>query len=44
MELDPRYADVICRRYQDYLGKTATLDCDGRTFEQIAAERHQEAA
>jgi hypothetical protein len=26
------------------LGKTATLDCDGRTFEQIAAERHQEAA
>ena len=41
MELDPRYADVICRRYQEYVGKPATLDGDGHTFEQIAEERHQ---
>lgn len=39
MELDPRYADVICQRYQDYSGKTAVLDGDSRTFNQIALER-----
>jgi DNA modification methylase len=44
MELDPRYADVICRRYQEYTGKRAVLDGDGRTFDQIAQERRQEAA
>jgi DNA modification methylase len=44
MELDCRYADVICRRFQDYTGKQATLDGDGRTFEEIAAARRQEAA
>jgi DNA modification methylase len=44
MELDPRYADVICRRYQEYVGKPAVLDGDGRTFEEIAAERKGVAA
>jgi DNA modification methylase len=44
METDPRYGDVICRRYQDYTGKPAVLDGDGRTFEEIARERQQEAA
>jgi DNA modification methylase len=44
MELDPRYADVICRRYQQYVGKPATLDGDGRTFDEIAQERRKEAA
>ena len=39
MELDARYADVICRRYQEYTGKQATLDGDGRTFEEISQER-----
>jgi DNA modification methylase len=38
MELDPRYADVICRRYQDYTGKKAALDDDGRGFDELAAE------
>src|ERR1700693_4994885 len=32
MELDPRYADVICRRWQEYTGRTAVLEGDGRTF------------
>jgi len=41
MELDPRYASVICRRFQDYTGKQAMLD--GRTFDQIAEERRKEA-
>jgi DNA modification methylase len=44
MELDPRYADVICRRYQEYVGKPAVLDGDGRTFEEIAQERRKAAA
>jgi DNA modification methylase len=44
MELDPRYADVICRRYQEYTGKRAVLDDDGRSFDEVASERRKEAA
>jgi DNA modification methylase len=39
MEIDPKYADVIVRRFQEYTGHKATLEGDGRTFEQIAQER-----
>ena len=39
MEIDPKYADCIVRRFQDYTGKTATLEGDGRTFAEIAQER-----
>jgi DNA modification methylase len=39
MEIDPKYADCIIRRWQEYTGKEATFDSDGRTFEQIKAER-----
>lgn len=39
MELDPRYVDVIVRRWQNFTGKKATLNGDGRTFDEIAAER-----
>jgi DNA modification methylase len=38
MELDSRYADVICRRYQEYTGKQAVLDGDGRGFDELAVE------
>lgn len=41
MELDPRYADVIVRRWQDYTGKKATLDSDGRGLEDISRERRK---
>jgi DNA modification methylase len=44
MELDPKYAQVIIVRWQQYSGKCATLDGDGRTFEEIAQLRRQEAA
>lgn len=44
MEIDPKYADCIVRRYQDYTGKSATLDGDGRTFEDIAQVRRGGAA
>ena len=39
MEIDPKYADVIVRRYQEYSGKCAVLDGDGRTFDEIAQTR-----
>jgi DNA modification methylase len=43
MEIDPRYADVVIRRYQEYSGKSAVLDGDGRTFEEVAQERRERA-
>ena len=44
IELDPKYVDVVVKRWQGLTGGKATLDGDGRAFEQIAEERHQEAA
>ena len=32
MELDPRYCDVIVKRWQDFTGKTATLQATGEPF------------
>ena len=43
LELDPKYVDVIVKRWQGFTGKKATLESDGRTFEEIAQERFQEA-
>jgi DNA modification methylase len=39
MEIDPKYADVVVRRWQEYTGKQAVLDGDGRSFGEIARER-----
>jgi DNA modification methylase len=39
IEIDPGYVDVSVRRWQDYTGLSAYLEGDGRSFEQIAAER-----
>jgi DNA modification methylase len=39
MELDPKYVDVSVRRWQTFSGGTATLEADGRTFDQVALER-----
>jgi len=36
MELDPKYCDVIVKRWQDYTGKQATLESDGKTFEEVS--------
>jgi DNA modification methylase len=44
IEIDPKYAQVIIVRWQQYSGKSATLDGDGRTFEEIAQQRRKEAA
>jgi DNA modification methylase len=39
IELDPKYADVVVERWQTLTGKNATLEGDGRTFEEIKVER-----
>jgi len=35
MELDPKYVDVIIRRWQDYTGGTATLETSGESFNSL---------
>jgi DNA modification methylase len=39
MELEPKYVDVIVRRWQEFTGKRATLLGDGRAFDDVAAGR-----
>jgi DNA modification methylase len=39
IELDPKYVDVDIQRWQQLTGKQATLEGDGRTFDEIAQER-----
>jgi DNA modification methylase len=39
VELDPRYADVICRRYMEYTGKPVVLDGGGQSFDEVAEQR-----
>jgi DNA modification methylase len=39
VELNPLYVDIDVRRWQNFTGQAATLEGDGRTFEQIAAAR-----
>ena len=39
MEIDPRYCDVIIRRWKEFTGKEACLGPGGPTFTQISAER-----
>jgi len=39
MELDPRYVDVIVRRWQDWTGKSASRETDGVAFDDLAAQR-----
>jgi DNA modification methylase len=39
IELDPRYVDVGVKRWQAATGREATLEGDGRAFEEMAEER-----
>jgi DNA modification methylase len=43
VELEPRYCDVIIRRWQEYTGEKAVLD-GGGTFDDVAAGRLKNAA
>ena len=42
IEIDPRYADCIVRRWQDYTGRKAALENGGYSFEEIMLERRPE--
>jgi DNA modification methylase len=42
IELDPKYVDVVIQRWQSLSGKQATLNGDGRTFEEIKEDRVSE--
>jgi hypothetical protein len=44
IELDPKYVDTIILRWQAFSGGTATLDDDGRSYQEIAAGREAAAA
>ncbi|ALN83045.1 DNA-methyltransferase [Lysobacter antibioticus] len=43
IELDPKYADVIVRRWQDHTGQAATRQSDGVLFEHAARDAEAEA-
>jgi DNA modification methylase len=43
IELEARYVDVIVRRWQEFTGKHAVLESDGRTFAEIEGERADDA-
>lgn len=44
IELSEAYCDVIVKRWQEFAGLAAVLESDGRSFDEIAAVRAQEAA
>ena len=37
MELDPRYVDVIVKRWQDFTGKDAIHEATGKTYNELAS-------
>lgn len=39
MELEPKFVDVVVRRWQEYSGRQAVLEKTGRSFEEEAAAR-----
>jgi len=39
LEIDPRYVDVIVRRWEEFSGNTATLPSTDQTFEQVREAR-----
>jgi DNA modification methylase len=39
IELSPAYVDVAIKRWQDFTGQSATLEGDGRTFNELADGR-----
>jgi len=41
VEIEPRYVDVIVRRWQNLTGKSATLEASGDTFDAVARSRQK---
>ena len=44
MEIDPKYADCIINRWQQYTGKQAVLEVDGRRYDEVTKERRRARA
>jgi DNA modification methylase len=44
IELDPKYVDVIVRRWQEFTGKSAVLAGSDLTFEDVANKRLRKVA
>ena len=44
VELEPKYVDVIVRRWEAYTGREAQLESEGRSFAVISKERLPQAA
>lgn len=42
MELDPKYCDVIVKRWQEFTGKKAVHESSGKTFDEVANGQTQE--
>jgi len=40
IEITPAYVDVAVKRWQAFTGKEATLDGDGRPFNEVQEARH----
>jgi DNA modification methylase len=38
MELDPKYCDVIIKRWQEFTGQTATLEANGKTYAELTSD------
>lgn len=38
------YVDVAVRRWEEFTGKTATLEATGQTFQEVQDERRRQAA
>jgi DNA modification methylase len=39
LEIDPKYCDVIIRRWQEWSGEKALLEGNGRCYQDLAGER-----
>jgi DNA modification methylase len=42
LELDPKFVDTAVARWQNLTGRKATLDGDGRSFDEVAQQRWKE--
>ena len=44
IELEPKYCDVIIRRWQEFTGREAKLESDGKSYNEVAGARSAVAA
>ena len=44
IELEPKYCDVIIRRWQEFTGREAKLESDGKSYREVAGARSAVAA